>query len=99
MDYEVSLISRIKEEYEKTGDNERSTAAGLTKTGGLITSATLILIVAGSFIFSDIEITKAFGVGLFSAIFIDAIFIRVIVVPTLMKLLGLTNWWVPFWNR
>ncbi len=100
MDYEVFLISRIKEEYERTGDNERSTAAGLTKTGGLITSAALILIVVvGSFVFSDIEITKALGVGLFSAIFIDATFIRVIVVPALMKLLGRANWWVPFWNR
>ncbi|WP_373228860.1 MMPL family transporter [Cohnella sp.] len=100
MDYEVFLISRIKEEYERTGDNERSTAAGLTKTGGLITSAALILIVVvGSFVYSDIEITKALGVGLFSAIFIDATFIRVIVVPALMKLLGSANWWVPGWKR
>jgi RND superfamily putative drug exporter len=100
MDYEVFLISRIKEEYERTGDNERSTAIGLTKTGGLITSAALILnVVVGSFVFSDIEITKALGVGLFSAIFIDATFIRIIVVPALMKLLGRANWWTPVWGR
>nr|WP_255570830.1 MMPL family transporter [Cohnella sp. CFH 77786] len=100
MDYEVFLISRIKEEYEKTGDNEKSTAAGLTKTGGLITSAAFILIVVvGSFVFTDIEITKALGVGLFSAIFIDATFIRVIVVPALMKLLGRANWWAPALGR
>ncbi len=100
MDYEVFLISRIKEEYEKTRDNERSTAVGLMKTGGLITSAALILItVVGSFVFTDIEITKALGVGLFSAIFIDATIIRVIVVPALMKLLGRANWWAPAWGR
>lgn len=100
MDYEVFLISRIKEEYKRTGDNEVSTAVGLTKTGGLITSAALILIVVvGSFIFTDIEITKALGVGLFSAIFIDATLIRVIVVPALMKLMGRLNWWAPAWSR
>lgn len=96
MDYEVFLISRIMEEYEKTGDNDYSTATGLKKTGGLITSAALILIVVvGSFIFTDIEITKALGIGLFSAIFIDATLIRIIVVPALMKLLGKANWWAP----
>jgi RND superfamily putative drug exporter len=71
---------------------------GLKETGSLITSAAFILIVVvGSFIFTDIEITKALGVGLFSAIFIDATFIRVIIVPALMKLLGRANWWVPGW--
>lgn len=96
MDYEVFLISRIKEEYEKTKDNERSTAEGLEKTGGLITSAAFILMaVVGSFIFTNIEITKGLGIGLFSAVFIDATFIRVILVPALMKLLGPVNWWIP----
>jgi RND superfamily putative drug exporter len=100
MDYEVFLISRIMEEYERTRDNDWSTAFGLKQTGGLITSAAFILIVVvGSFIFTDIEITKAIGVGLFSAIFIDATFIRVIVVPALMKLLGRANWWRPSWGR
>lgn len=98
MDYEVFLISRIKEEYDLTGDNEKSTAMGLQKTGGLISSAAFILmVVVGSFIFTSIEITKALGVGLFCAIFIDATFIRIIVVPALMKLLGPANWWAPKW--
>ncbi|PLS03315.1 MMPL family transporter [Neobacillus cucumis] len=98
MDYEVFLISRIKEEFDRTGDNNKSTAIGLQKTGTLISSAALILIVVvGSFIFTDIEITKALGVGLFCAIFIDATFIRIIVVPALMKLLGRANWWAPKW--
>lgn len=100
MDYEVFLISRIKEEYEKSGDNNRSTALGLQKTGSLISSAAFILmVVVGSFIFTNIEITKALGVGLFCAIFIDATFIRIIVVPALMKLLGAANWWAPKWVR
>ncbi|TCN19749.1 MMPL family transporter [Mesobacillus foraminis] len=98
MDYEVFLISRIKEEYQKTGDNDWSTAEGLQKTGGLISSAALILmVVVGSFIFTDIEITKALGVGLFCAVFIDATIIRIIVVPALMKLMGHANWWAPKW--
>ncbi|WP_199624772.1 MMPL family transporter [Paenibacillus alkalitolerans] len=98
MDYEVFLISRIMEEYERTGDNDRSTAEGIKKTGGVITSAAFILmVVVGFFIFTDIEITKALGVGLFCAIFIDATFIRMIIVPALMKLLGPANWWAPRW--
>ncbi|HWO75278.1 MAG TPA: MMPL family transporter [Bacillus sp. (in: firmicutes)] len=98
MDYEVFLISRIMEEYEKTGDNDKSTAEGLQKTGGLISSAALILMaVVGSFIFTNIEITKALGVGLFCAVFIDATIIRIIVVPALMKMLGHANWWAPRW--
>jgi putative drug exporter of the RND superfamily len=98
MDYEVFLISRIKEEYDLTGDNDQSTAVGLQKTGSLISSAALILmVVVGSFIFTNIEITKALGVGLFCAIFIDATLIRIIVVSALMKLLGPANWWVPRW--
>jgi putative drug exporter of the RND superfamily len=98
MDYEVFLISRIKEEYDISGDNDQSTAVGLQKTGSLISSAALIiLVVVGSFIFTNIEITKALGVGLFCAILIDATLIRIIVVPALMKLLGPVNWWAPRW--
>lgn len=98
MDYEVFLISRITEEYEKSGDNEQSTVEGLRKTGGLITSAALILIVVvGTFIFADIEIMKALGLGLALAVFIDATIIRIILVPALMKMLGRANWWAPRW--
>jgi RND superfamily putative drug exporter len=100
MDYEVFLISRIAEEYEKTGNNENSTAEGLKKTGSLITSAALILIVVvGAFIFTDIEIIKALGLGLTLAVLIDATLIRILIVPSLMKLLGRANWWAPNWIK
>ncbi|MFD2671430.1 MMPL family transporter [Marinicrinis sediminis] len=100
MDYEVFLISRIMEEYERTGDNDWSTAEGLHKTGRLITSAALILIVVvGTFIFTDIEIMKALGLGLSLAVFIDATLIRIVLVPSLMKLLGKANWWAPAWLK
>ncbi|WP_442601500.1 MMPL family transporter [Paenibacillus sp. KN14-4R] len=100
MDYEVFLISRIQEEYESTGDNDRSTAEGLKKTGSLITSAAFILIVVvGSFIFTDIEIMKAVGIGLGLAVLIDATIIRILLVPALMKLMGKANWWAPKWLR
>jgi len=100
MDYEVFLISRIQEEYESSWDNEQSTAEGLKKTGSLITSAAFILIVVvGSFIFTDIEIMKAMGLGLGLAVFIDATVVRVLLVPALMKLLGKANWWAPRWMR
>ncbi|WP_193571441.1 MMPL family transporter [Paenibacillus psychroresistens] len=100
MDYEVFLISRIAEEYEKTGDNEVSTAEGLKKTGSLITSAAFILIVVvGAFIFTDIEIIKALGLGLTLAVLIDATLIRILIVPSLMKLLGRANWWAPQWIK
>jgi RND superfamily putative drug exporter len=100
MDYEVFLISRIMEEYEATGDNELSTAEGLKKTGSLITSAALILVVVvGSFIFTDIEIMKGLGLGLGLAVLIDATIVRVMLVPALMKLLGKANWWAPKWLR
>lgn len=98
MDYEVFLISRIKEEYDLSRNSDQSTAFGLQKTGSLISSAALILmVIVGSFMFTNIEITKALGVGLFCAIFIDATLIRIIVVPALMKLLGPANWWAPRW--
>lgn len=100
MDYEVFLISRIQEEYESSWDNEQSTAEGLKKTGSLITSAAFILIVVvGSFIFTDIEIMKAMGLGLGLAVLIDATVVRVLLVPALMKLLGKANWWAPKWLR
>ncbi|MGZ9583256.1 MMPL family transporter [Paenibacillus marinisediminis] len=100
MDYEVFLLSRIAEEYERTGDNEHSTAEGLIKTGGIITSAAFILIVVvGAFIFTDNEMMKAVGLGLATSIFLDATLIRVFLVPALMKLLGKANWWAPRWFK
>lgn len=98
MDYEVILLSRIMESYEATGDNELSTAEGLENTGGLITSAALILaFVVGAFIFTDNEVMKAIGLGLTAAVLLDATVIRVLLVPAFMKLLGKANWWSPAW--
>lgn len=98
MDYEVLLISRIMEEYEASGDNERSTAEGLNHTGGLITGAAAILVsVVGAFIFTDIELIKAIGLGLTISVILDSTVIRLILVPSLMKLFGHANWWAPKW--
>lgn len=89
MDYEIFLINRIREEYEKTGDHEEAIALGLEKTGGIITSAALIMIlVFVGFALSRIITIKEFGLGLATAIFIDATIIRVMIVPALLKLLG-----------
>lgn len=98
MDYEVMMLSRIMENYERTGDNEYSTAEGLESTGGLITSAALILaVVVGAFVFTDNEVMKAIGLGLTAAVLLDATVIRVLLVPAFMKMLGRANWWSPNW--
>ncbi|MHB8792737.1 MAG: MMPL family transporter [Thermoleophilia bacterium] len=98
MDYEVFLLSRMKEEYDRSGDNEEAVAFGLEKTGRIITSAALIMIaVFGAFAFTDSIIIKEFGVGLAVSIFLDATIVRIIVVPATMKLLGKWNWWLPAW--
>ncbi|WP_054957023.1 MMPL family transporter [Paenibacillus dakarensis] len=98
MDYEVILLSRIMESYEASRDNELSTADGLEKTGGLITSAALILaVVVGAFIFTDNEVMKAIGLGLTAAVLLDATVIRIFLVPAFMKMLGEVNWWSPKW--
>lgn len=96
MDYEVFLLSRIKEEYERTGDNKKSVVSGLSRTGGLITSAALIMVVLfGSFGFTRLTATREFGLGLAFAVALDATLIRVVLVPILMGLLGRANWWFP----
>jgi uncharacterized membrane protein YdfJ with MMPL/SSD domain len=103
MDYEVFLLSRIKEEYERTGDNRKSVVSGLSRTGGLITSAALIMVVLfGSFGFTRLTATREFGLGLAFAVALDATLIRVVLVPILMGLLGRANWWFPTslpWRR
>lgn len=97
MDYEVFLISRMHEEYEKTGDNDRSTLEGLVATSKIITSAAAIMIViTGAFAFTGIVPVQQMGVTVAIAIFIDATIVRMILVPSLMKLLGDANWWSPF---
>ena len=100
MDYEVFLLSRIKEEYDRTGDNEESVVAGLAKTGGIITAAALVLSVTFfAFATSDITFIKLFGFGLGLAILVDAFIVRSTLVPALMKLAGDWNWWAPAWAR
>ena len=98
MDYEVFLLSRIREEYVKTGDNTESVARGLAGTGRVITSAALIMIaVFLSFVASPVPSLKMLGLGLATAILIDATLVRMILVPATMSLLGKANWWLPGW--
>lgn len=97
MDYEVFLISRIQEEYRKERNNTKATIDGLVMTSKIITSAALIMIViTGSFIFTDVMPVKQIGVGIAIAVFIDVTIIRLMLVPSLMKLFGHWNWWLPF---
>ncbi|MEK7817480.1 MAG: MMPL family transporter, partial [Actinomycetota bacterium] len=98
MDYEVFLLSRMREEYEAERDNERAVTLGLEKTGRIITTAALIMIaVFGSFSFAESIVIKEIGVGLAVSILLDATIVRVIIVPATMKLLGDWNWWLPGW--
>ncbi|MBI4202580.1 MAG: MMPL family transporter [Chloroflexi bacterium] len=98
MDYEVFLLSRVKELHDQTGDNTESVAAGLERTGRIITSAALILVlVAAAFATSEVIVVKAFGVGVALAILLDSTLIRVLLVPALMRVMGEANWWAPRW--
>ncbi len=98
MDYEVFLLSRIKEEYDRTGDNRNAVADGLNQTARVITAAAAIMIIVfGSFVFEDSRIIKEFGLGLAIAVFLDATVVRLILVPSTMELLGKANWWFPKW--
>jgi RND superfamily putative drug exporter len=100
MDYEVFLLSRVREHYLATGDNETSVAVGLQKTGGIITSAAaLLIVVVGPFSLSSVSFTKLMGVGMIVALVVDATIIRVLLVPATMKLLGNANWWAPAFLR
>ena len=96
MDYEVFLLARMREEYDEVPDNERAVAAGLAKTGKLITSAALIMVIAfcglAASRFSEMQ---QFGFGLAAAILLDATLIRALIVPSLMMLMGRWNWWLP----
>ncbi len=98
MDYEVFILSRMKEEFEKTGDAVNSVADGLAATARVITAAAAIMVVVfGSFVFEDDRIIKLFGLGLAAAVFIDASIVRMLLVPSTMQLLGSRNWWLPAW--
>jgi RND superfamily putative drug exporter len=94
MDYEVFLLSRIQEEYEASGDNEQAVAAGLASTGSLITNAAMImLLVFGAFIAANVVLTKQLGFGLAVAVLLDALIIRMMLVPSFMATVGEWNWW------
>ncbi|HWC36972.1 MAG TPA: MMPL family transporter, partial [Acidimicrobiales bacterium] len=96
MDYEVFLLSRIREEWRRTGDNATAVADGLAKTARVITAAAAIMVcVFASFVIGDVRVLKVFGLGLAVAVFIDATIVRMVLVPAVMELLGKANWWFP----
>jgi putative drug exporter of the RND superfamily len=98
MDYEVFLISRIREEYLKHRDTRRAVADGLAKTARVITAAAAIMVVVFlAFLAAPDVFLKLFGIGLASAIFLDATLVRMVLVPAVMQLLGDRNWWIPKW--
>jgi RND superfamily putative drug exporter len=96
MDYEVFLLSRMKEVWDTTGDNTEAVARGLERSGRIVTSAALVVVVvAGSFAFADIVLIKALGLGVAIAVALDATVVRALLVPSTMRLLGRWNWWMP----
>jgi putative drug exporter of the RND superfamily len=98
MDYEVFLVSRIREEYLKHGDTRRAVADGLAKTARVITAAAAIMVVVFlAFLAAPDVFLKLFGIGLATAIFLDATLVRMVLVPAVMQLLGSANWWIPSW--
>jgi len=105
MDYEVFLLSRIREEWDLTGENTTAVANGLQRSGRIITSAALLLaVVVGGFATSGIVIMKMIGIGMLVAVLIDATVVRAMLVPAAMRLLGTVNWWAPgplrrWWER
>ena len=98
MDYEVFLLSRMREEYVRTGDAVESVADGLAKTARVITAAAAIMVVVfGSFLLENDRVIKLMGTGLATAILLDATVVRMLLVPATMELLGDKNWWLPRW--
>jgi putative drug exporter of the RND superfamily len=98
MDYEVFLLSRVREEWHRTGDSRTSVADGLAATARVITAAALIMVfVFGSFLLEDDRVIKLMGVGLATAVLLDATIVRMLLVPATMELLGDRNWWLPRW--
>jgi RND superfamily putative drug exporter len=98
MDYEVFLLTRIREEYLRSGDPTGSVADGLAATARVITAAAAIMVVVfGAFLLEDARVIKLFGVGLGFAVLVDATIVRMLLVPATMELLGSRNWWIPAW--
>jgi uncharacterized membrane protein YdfJ with MMPL/SSD domain len=100
MDYEVLLLSRIRERYLATGDNTRAVAEGIGVTGGIITGAALIMVaVFGAFALSSVMVIKSLGFAMALAVLIDATIVRGILVPAFMRVMGNLNWWAPRWMQ
>jgi RND superfamily putative drug exporter len=98
MDYEVFLLSRVREEYRRTGETSSAVADGLAKTARVITAAAAIMVgVFLAFVFSTEVFLKLMGVGMATAILVDATIVRMVLVPAVMQLLGRANWWLPRW--
>ena len=98
MDYQVFLVSRMYEEWHRTGDNREAISRGLAATGRTITAAaTIMILVFGAFVLGGDRIIKLFGLGLAGAVAIDALIVRSALVPAVMTLLGKRNWWLPCW--
>jgi len=98
MDYEVFLLSRVREEYLASGDNDAAVISGIASTARVITSAALIMIsVFGGFVLGEDPVVKMMGLGLATAILVDATVVRIVLVPATMKLMGDRNWWLPAW--
>jgi len=98
MDYEVFLLSRVRERFLEHGDAHRAVREGVGSTGRVITSAALIMIaVFGSFVLQDDPTTKIFGIGLGVAVLLDVTLVRMVLVPAAMGLLGARAWWLPAW--
>jgi RND superfamily putative drug exporter len=98
MDYEIFLLSRVAEAYERTGDNVASVAEGLQKSGLIITgAASILIVVAASFVLADVVVVKAIGLGLAIAVFVDVTLVRALVAPAIMRIAGPWNWWLPGW--
>ena len=98
MDYEVFLLSRIREDYDRTGDNGEAVASGLASTARVITAAAAIMVVVfAGFVLSPDRALQLFGLGLATAVLVDATVVRLVLVPATMALLGDRNWWLPHW--
>ncbi len=98
MDYEVFLLSKIRERFDATGDNSNAVAEGVASTARVITAAAAIMVfVFGFFVFGSLREIKLVGLGLATAVFIDATIVRLVLVPATMELLGSRNWWMPTW--
>jgi putative drug exporter of the RND superfamily len=98
MDYEVFLLSRVREEYLRHGDTSRAVAEGLAKTARVITAAAAIMVVVFlAFVASGEIFLKLLGIGMATAVLVDATIVRMVLVPALMQLFGRANWWMPSW--